>query len=280
MPVWSWLSQLYREEIAEAGKQPVFLLLLGMIVGFVVIRVSTRLIRARTRWWPGNLLLGGVHLHHELFGVVTMIVAGVLAFAVPPTSPWRDLLAFAFGIGTGLVLDEFALLLHLRDVYWHQEGRTSIDAVIVAVTLTGMVLLGAAPFDLTQATEESDGGGRWGAVALVLLNFGLTVVTALKGKYWVALLSVPLWGLGIIGAIRLGRPDSPWGRRRYPENSAKRARAQRRAERWTGASSGSPTQWPVRRTGRSERDWPQLPATGCLSTTFSFSGGVLRGSLR
>ena len=230
--VWSWLHELYREEIVEPGKQSLFLLLLGMIAAFVGIRASTRMIRAQSRWWPGNVLVRGVHLHHELFGVITLIATGVLAFAVPPTSPWRDLLAFAFGVGAGLVLDEFAVLLHLRDVYWHQEGRTSIDAVILTVTLTAMVLLGAAPFDFTQATEDQGTGSRWGAVALVLLNLGLTVITALKGKYWLALLSVPLWGLGIVGAIRLGRPDSPWGRRRYRENSAKRARAQRRAERW------------------------------------------------
>ena len=37
-----------------------------------------------------------------------------------------------FGIGTGLTLDEFALWLNLKDVYWEKEGRKSIDAVIIA----------------------------------------------------------------------------------------------------------------------------------------------------
>ena len=62
------------------------------------------------------------------------------------------------------------------------------------------------------------------------------MITALKGKLWTALLSVPLWGLGLIGAVRLGRPDSPWARRFYSTGTAKFARAERRAKRWDRAA--------------------------------------------
>ena len=57
-----------------------------------------------------------------------------------------------------------------------------------------------------------------------------TVVTALKGKLWLALLSVPVGALGVVGAIRLGYPASPWGRRRYA--GRKLERATRRATGW------------------------------------------------
>ena len=43
--------------------------------------------------------------------------------------------AIFFGIGAALVLDEFALILHLEDVYWTEDGRTSVDAVFVAVAV-------------------------------------------------------------------------------------------------------------------------------------------------
>ena len=43
------------------------------------------------------------------------------------------------------MLDEFALILHLHDVYWEEEGRTSVDAVFIAVAVTGLLLIGLRP---------------------------------------------------------------------------------------------------------------------------------------
>lgn len=234
----SWWLRLYEAEVLDRGKQPLLLLLLGVLGGFLAIRVSTRLIRARVRWWPGNVSVGGVHLHHVVVGVGVMTAAGVVGFAAPATVGWRSALALIFGVGTGLVLDEFALLLHLRDVYWSREGRSSVDAVVLVAALTAMVLLGALPFDLGEAGDAQtggEGGARWAASALIALNAALSVVTAVKGKLYTALLSVPLWPVGMVGAVRLARPDSPWARRRYPAGSARDARARRRARRWERA---------------------------------------------
>jgi hypothetical protein len=233
---WSWLGASYHDQIVAPGKQPVFLLLLGLLAGFGFIRTSTRLIRAQVRWWPGNVSAGGVHLHHEFFGVLIMLIAGTLGFAVRSPGGWRDLLAFCFGVGAGLVLDEFALLLHLQDVYWSKEGRTSIDAVILAVTATGLLLVGGVPFGASDISG-AEASARWIAVALVCLNMCFTVVTALKGKLWLALLSVPVGAIGIVGAVRLGYPDSPWGRRRYPGRPRLLDRATRRGARWNRRKS-------------------------------------------
>ena len=65
---------------------------------------------------------GGLHIHHLVFGIVLMMVAGFLGFAIQPDSPWLEILAGLFGIGVGLTLDEFALWLYLEDVYWSEEG--------------------------------------------------------------------------------------------------------------------------------------------------------------
>ena len=62
--------------------------------------------------------------------------------AIAPDSPWKEIVAVLFGIGTGLTLDEFALWLDLKDVYWSAQGRRSIDAVVVAAALSGIVLVG------------------------------------------------------------------------------------------------------------------------------------------
>jgi hypothetical protein len=42
---------------------------------------------------------------------------------------WFRITAVAYGVGTGLLLDEFALWLNLQDVYWQQRGRQSIEAI-------------------------------------------------------------------------------------------------------------------------------------------------------
>ena len=75
-----------------------------------------------------------------------------MSFAVNAVSPWNEVLAALFGIGCGLTLDEFALWIYLRDVYWAKEGRASLDAVVVAGAVGGLVVFGVAPFDLPNNT--------------------------------------------------------------------------------------------------------------------------------
>jgi hypothetical protein len=225
---WSWVVGSYQDQVVRTGRQPLLILLLGLIGGFLFIRTSARLIRAKVRWWPGNVSAGGVHVHHEFFGVLMMLAAGTISFATTD-APWRNVLALIFGIGAGLVLDEFALLLHLKDVYWTREGRSSIDAVIVASALTGLLLIRAAPFGLSNISAD-ERSTRWALVVLVLVNLTLTVLTALKGKPWMTMFSVFVTLLGIWGVLRLAAPRSPWARRRYDER--KMARAEERAARW------------------------------------------------
>jgi hypothetical protein len=246
----SWLTRTYTEEVVASGKQPIFLVLLGLVGAFGVIRTSTRMIRANVSWWPGNISAGGIHLHHEVFGIMLMLVCGILGFSVRTVTPWRELLALAFGIGAGLVLDEFALLLRLKDVYWSQQGRTSIDAVILASVGTLLVAAGVVPFGLDRISD-SERGARWITAGLVALNLVLTVVTALKGKLWTALFSVLIPPLAIVGTCRLAQPASPWARHRYPARPDRRQRAIGRQERWTrrkqwffNAIGGAPSQSP------------------------------------
>jgi hypothetical protein len=54
-------------------------------------------------------------------------------------------MALLYGVGAALTLDEFALWLNLRDVYWEREGRESIRAVFLFGSLLSMGLWGA-PF--------------------------------------------------------------------------------------------------------------------------------------
>ena len=224
-------------QIVHTGRLPLFCFFVTFVVGFGFIRLSARLIRARVRWWPGNVVAGRVHVHHMVFGVVLMCVGGVAELAAP-LNPlgWRAGAGAVFGLGTALVLDEFALILHLRDVYWSNEGRVSVDAVFVAAGVTALLLMGVTPVgvknlnDYQRLLPVSPAVVTTLHLAAVAL-FVVASVTLLKGKIWTGVfgLFVPL--LFIAGAFRLARPGSPWARWRYRNRPAKLARADRRERR-------------------------------------------------
>lgn len=215
----------YQRVIVEPGKQPLFLLLVSFIVTFLFIRLSVRMIRAGVSWWPGNVSSGSTHIHHVVFGVVFVFVAGVGAFTpAGGRDPWWDILAALFGIGAALILDEFALILHLEDVYWSEQGRLSVDAVILGVGVTGLLAIGALPLgvdDLNGRETET----LWNTVGTLAVNALLVVITFLKSKPRLGVLGLLLPPLALVGAVRLGRPQSPWARWRYRDGSKKQARA-------------------------------------------------------
>jgi hypothetical protein len=214
---------------SEPGRECGFLLLLAFLISFSFIRTSARLMRSpRVPWWPGSVEAGGVHIHHLVWGISLVLVSGFVAFVSDLYSPWWQVTSIAFGIGAGLTLDEFALWVYLRDVYWSAEGRDSIDAVILVTLLAGLVVLGVQPFDLDQTGAAV---GTTGAVVVVL---GLSTVTFLKGRLLLGAISIFVPVVGLVAAVRLAKPNSPWARRRYRGRRAHRLeRATARHERDT-----------------------------------------------
>ncbi|WP_245722154.1 hypothetical protein [Nocardia crassostreae] len=219
----------WNEVIVGDGRLPLACLLLGFIIGFLLIRISVRLIRKQVRWWPGNVRAGDVHIHHMVFGVILVLGSGVGLVTL-----WQDsmgvisLLAAVFGVGAALVLDEFALIYYLRDVYWEEQGRTSVDAVFVAIAVTGLLLLGFHPLWLLDIGELRTEPGLWerGIIAgFAAVNLALAAIVIAKGKIWTGLFGMFFPPLLVVGALRLSRPGAPWARWRY----STRLRLMRRA---------------------------------------------------
>lgn len=207
------------------GQRAGLVLLAGFLLSFAFIRMSTRLMRSpKVPWWPGSIETGGgLHIHHLVFGIVLMMVAGFLGFVLKPVSPWTEIFAAMFGIGVGLTIDEFALWLHLEDVYWAEEGRSSVDAAIIATIIGAGFVLGLAPLG-------GNGDSTRAVLATVAVNLGACVIAALKGKVASTLVGMFVPPVAFVAAIRLARPGSVWGRRRYSAGSAKLAKAERRDE--------------------------------------------------
>jgi hypothetical protein len=212
--------------LSGEGERAGLILLGAMLLSFLLIRLSTRLMRSpKVTWWPGSIKTeGGLHVHHLVFGIVMMLFAGFL-LALQLDSPWMELSAAAFGIGAGLTLDEYALWLQLEDVYWAEEGRRSVDAVIVAAIVGGLILMGFLPF--------STDAGAPTIVLSVLISLAVAAVAVWKGKSFMGVAGMLLLPVALIGAIRLAKPDSAWARRRYAEGSRKRIKSERRYARHT-----------------------------------------------
>ncbi|MEU6381736.1 hypothetical protein [Streptomyces sp. NPDC046909] len=227
-----WLQR----NIIEPGKLPLLLALTSFVVTFLVTRVVTRLIRAGKGPF-GNISSGGVHIHHVVPGVVLSVVGGFGAVGSGRHGFGAAVCAVIFGIGAGLVLDEFALILHLDDVYWSEEGRKSVEVVVLTAALVGLVLSGFSPFGVNDMTQE-ELRDRANVISTVALNFLFALAVLMKGKPRMAIFSVIVPFVGLIGLVRLARPGSPWARRFYRRRPRARAKATLRAyhrdRRWAG----------------------------------------------
>jgi hypothetical protein len=230
------MGDFFQQRIIDTDRLPLFCFFVAFIVTFVLTRANVRLIRANVSWWFKNVQVGAVHIHHVVFGVVLMLLGGIGGFAIPDSyTGWYVATAVVFGMGTALVLDEFALILHLRDVYWTEEGRASVDAVFVATACTGLLLLGVRPalFDDPHVPgDEQSALLLWALyVATLAVNLTVAMVTLLKGKIWTGLTGLFVPVFLYVAAVRVARPESPWARWFYHPDTRKARRALRREEK-------------------------------------------------
>ncbi len=225
------------------GRQPLMWCLIAFLLTFLVTRTIVRYIRHNAdndtpqKWWqPRNIGHGTVHIHHVVIGVILVMVSGVtmVTLAVDGGVPEFTVAAIFFGVGAALVLDEFALILHLQDVYWSEDGRTSVDAVFAAVAVAGLLILGFNPlsfFDIDIWREDQTLLARATVVGIALITLALAVVVLLKGKVWTGLVGMFITPLLIVGAIRVSRPHAPWARWRYPHRPRRMHRSLERERR-------------------------------------------------
>jgi hypothetical protein len=204
-----------------AGREPLLLMLAASLLTLVVTRTYTRLARARG-WGSGRL--GDVHVHHLVPGIVLVLVAGMLEIAIQPGESGRELFALIFGVGAAFILDEFALSVHMRDVYWTSAGRHSIEVSLMWVLLGAMLLVGISPFGIHDRSEVP----RIVGFVVVAVSIVLSVVTCLKGKLTLGLLSIFLPPVGLVAAVRLARPGSVWASVFYRGHPGRQRRARER----------------------------------------------------
>ncbi|WP_381799359.1 hypothetical protein [Streptomyces niveus] len=252
------MGSWFHQNFVEPGKVPMLLALVSFVLTFLITRMITRLIRAGKGPFR-NVRPGGMHIHHVVPGVVLMVIGGFGAVGSGRYGVGAAVCAVIFGMGAGLVLDEFALILHLDDVYWTEQGRRSVEVVVLAAALALLVLSGFSPLGVDSLSPEE----RQDRASLLLslgLSFVFVLIALSKGKLWMALVGTLVPPVAIVAALRLARPGSPWARRFYRRRHRARARmtlrAYHRDRRWSA---------PRRRVqdwiGGAPDDEPKRPAT-------------------
>ncbi len=232
---------------SDLSLRPMMWMFLAILVTFVITRIVTRLIRSGSSAGAvlGNVRIAGHHIHHQVFGILVIIGTGIVLVSQAPRGAALDAAAAIFGVGVGLTVDEFALWLHLEDVYWTDQGRKSVDAIFCVLVITG-ALIGGADF----VTGRLGTAGWWSSVAVITVNLLLCVICVLKGKVVTGVTGIVISVVAVVGAIRLAKPGSWWAVHRYASRprSARRAASrygQRHQDRWNRLRdlvAGTPSQ--------------------------------------
>ncbi len=141
-----------------------------VLISWTSFTVTFALVRALTYAIKNDLLplrnlhVGGVHLHHYLWGIQLLAASGGVAIYGTDRLRAHPAVVAAYAAGFALVIDEFALLVNLKDVYWTKKGRSSILLGLGLIGVEGGLLACIPAWRLRRATRQArDGAGRFGS---------------------------------------------------------------------------------------------------------------------
>ena len=130
------LGFVVRSTIPDRPRRRMFIASASFLITFAGVRLLVDLImhnRGPFNW----VVVRGHHIHHLVWGILILLLVGYgwlldLGRSHSPLSIFFSrLMSVSYGVGAALTLDEFALWLNLKDVYFVRQGRSSIDAVVL-----------------------------------------------------------------------------------------------------------------------------------------------------
>jgi hypothetical protein len=145
------LRRIYESHLGESRRERMFLASLGFFVSVLVVRGITIAIHNDIGPFH-NVDMGGRHIHHMVWGILLLLLVGYLwliqiGTGLPNSSPWAGrFCSMVYGIAAALTLDEFALWLNLKDVYWQRQGRESYEAMGLFGGIMAIGVFGAPLF--------------------------------------------------------------------------------------------------------------------------------------
>jgi hypothetical protein len=128
------LGRVYERQLAESRRERLFLASIGFFTAVLVVRGVTFAIHNDIGPFH-DVSMKGRHIHHLFWGITLLLVVGYgwllqIGTGTARSSVWAArAMCMVYGVAAALTLDEFALWLNLRDVYWEREGRESFEAM-------------------------------------------------------------------------------------------------------------------------------------------------------
>ncbi len=141
---WARLRHQWGKRL-EPGQQATVLAWVSFTLTFVGLRTLTHWIRAGHGPAGGGVKVGGKHFHHYNIGIALLATVAAVGLRGTERQRRHPAAAVAFGSANALIVDELALLLDLKDVYWATDGRESVD-VAVGLIATGATVVAGMPF--------------------------------------------------------------------------------------------------------------------------------------
>ncbi len=146
--VWGTnLRHIYLARLAETRRERLFLASVGFFSAVFVVRAIT--VAIHLDFGPfHDVAMGGRHIHHLVWGILLLLLSGYgwllqVGTGTEGSLRWLGrLMSMTYGVAAALTLDEFALWLNLRDVYWEREGRESFEAMALFGGLLSIGLFG------------------------------------------------------------------------------------------------------------------------------------------
>ena len=154
----AWMTLREGYAVSRTRENATFNMLASFTVSFGVTRAITWTIREKGGFGPvRNVVVGDRHIHHFLPGGILALAAGGVAIGTKGEE-FDKYLAFPFGVGVALVLDESALLLELDDVYWTEEGVLSVQIAFAAIAMLSAL---AYLIRMLRHSEGQDSESDW-----------------------------------------------------------------------------------------------------------------------
>lgn len=126
------------QRLKDSKRLSQFVMLISFLITFGIVRAITHLQKLNILPNQQDDIL---HIHHLVPGIILLLISGYIGISFWSTNKLRVFMAVLFGIGAALTIDEFALWLYLRDVYWAKQGRDSVDAIVFVILVIGIILL-------------------------------------------------------------------------------------------------------------------------------------------
>jgi len=143
------LRKVYQHRFTESRRERLFLASVAFFTTVLVVRGLTIAIHHDIGPFH-DVSMRGRHIHHLVWGILLLLTVGYLwlvelGTGAESSSQWSGrLTSMLFGVAAALTLDEFALWLNLRDVYWEREGRESFEALALFGGLLAIGIFGRA----------------------------------------------------------------------------------------------------------------------------------------